>query len=205
MPRIFVALLLLAGVSMSVAPTNVEQARPTYRIGDAPAELRPAIQRADLIILSVRSALLSELARELAEGGPSVAVKACHVDTLATAHRIAHQERIAVGRTSDRLRNPLNAPPPWAAGLVEMTAGQRASSVDGFVVNLGDRVGVLRPIAEQRVCAACHGPEDKIDPQVRATVKAQYSADRAYGYREGDLRGWFWAEVPIVTGGGRIR
>ena len=33
--------------------------------------------------------------------------------------------------------------------LVKANAGRQAKSVDGFVVDLGDRVGVLRPIAER--------------------------------------------------------
>jgi hypothetical protein len=78
----------------------------------------------------------------------------------------------------------------------ENTMLRRARSIDGFAVNLGDRVGVLRPIAHQRVCAGCHGPEDKLDPRVRRTLNEFYPGDRAVGFHEGELRGWFWAEVP---------
>jgi len=199
MPRtILVLSLLFAAVATAGGAQNrADVSWQTYRIGDAPADLRLAIGRADLIILSLRSALLSELSRDLAEGGTEVALRACHIDTIAAAQRIGRDERVAVGRTSARLRNPANAPPPWAARVVQETAGQRAQSLDGFVVRRGDRVGVLRPIAEQRVCAGCHGPSDRLDAGTRRTLDALYPADRAVGYHEGDLRGWFWVDLPI--------
>jgi hypothetical protein len=75
-------------------------------------------------------------------------------------------------------------------------AGRSAADVDGFVVDLGDRIGVLRPIAHQSMCGACHGPEDGISPEVRAKLRQRYPRDRAVGFGEGDLRGWFWVEVP---------
>ena len=33
---------------------------------------------------------------------------------------------------------------------------------------------------------------------VKEALAASYPADRATGFREGDLRGWFWIEVPAA-------
>jgi hypothetical protein len=68
--------------------------------------------------------------------------------------------------------------------------------VAGFAVDLGDRVGVLRPIREQRICAPCHGPEEKFSARLRAELADRYPVDRATGFRDGDIRGWFWVEIP---------
>ena len=101
------------------------------------------------------------------------------------------------GRTNhDRLRNPTNAPRPWAAPLVKANAGRRAEDVDGFAVDLGDKVGVIRPIAERALCAGCHGRPDQFSTAVRAELKDRYPSDRATGFGEGDIRGWYWVEVP---------
>jgi hypothetical protein len=35
-----------------------------------------------------------------------------------------------------------------------------------------------------------------LDRRVRAELDELYPHDRAVGYRTGDLRGWFWVEVP---------
>ena len=168
----------------------------TYPIASAPAELRPAVQRADLVIAGLQEAVLSELVRELARGGPSGAIKSCHLDANAAAARTARNADVAVGRTSDRLRNPGNAPRPWAAPIVERYAGRRAAGIDGFAVDLGDRVGVMRPITQRRLCTNCHGPTDELDPRVRSELQARYPDDRAVGFKEGEVRGWFWVEVP---------
>ena len=147
---------------------------PTYAVAEAPSAFRPAIQRGDLLIISLPSALLSELRRELDANGPVG----------------------AAGRTSARLRNPTNKPRPWAAAIVARYADARAQDAEGFVVDLGDRLGLLRPIAEQSICAPCHGPESKLDRRVVATLPDRYPADRATGYANGAMRGWFWVEVP---------
>jgi hypothetical protein len=102
----------------------------------------------------------------------------------------------AAGRTSDRLRNPTNAPRAWAVDLVKANAGRQARDVDGFAVDLGNKIGVLRPIAQRPLCANCHGPADRLSPAVRAELSERYPADKALGFTEGEIRGWFWVEIP---------
>jgi hypothetical protein len=169
---------------------------PTYPVGEAPAELRPAIQRGDLVIVTLQSEVLRELRAEMAAGGPEHAVKSCHVDAAGVALRIARREGVEAGRTSARLRSPRNAPRAWAADIVARHAGKSARAPQGFVVDLGDRVGLLRPITEQPICGGCHGPAGRIQPAVRADITARYPSDRATGFEDGDLRGWFWVELP---------
>lgn len=168
----------------------------TWRIPDAPAEMRSPISRADLIVVSMQDALLRELTEKLREGGPAFALKSCHVDVVGIIRRIGRQEGVAAGRTSDRLRSRANAPLPWAAALVTANAGRRAADVPGFVVDLGNKVGVLRPIAERPMCAACHGATNKLEPPVRAALRDRYPQDQAVGFTDGEIRGWFWVEMP---------
>ncbi len=169
---------------------------PTYRINEAPAALRPAIQHADLIVAAIQNATSSELTRELTAGGPGDAIQVCHLSATTIIHRIGREEGIAAGRTSARLRVPSNAPRPWAAPVVRQYADSKASSVEGVVVDLGDRVGVMRPVAHRSVCSACHGVEKELNPRVRAELRDRYPKDQAIGFRDGDLRGWIWVELP---------
>ena len=168
----------------------------TWPASRAPAEIRYYVSRADLIILSLHEALRRELTGALEQGGPAFAINSCHIDVTGVIQRIGRGEGVAVGRTSDRLRNPTNLPAAWAASLVRGNAGRRARDVEGFAVDLGSAVGVLRPIAEQPMCASCHGPADKLDPAVRKVLAERYPADRGLGFTEGEIRGWFWVEVP---------
>jgi Protein of unknown function (DUF3365) len=187
---IWCLLLATSLQAQSTLPTG------TWRISDSPAELRYPISRADLIIASMQDALLRELTAALDEGGPPLAIRSCHLDVIGVIRRIGREQGIAAGRTSDRLRSPTNAPRKWAAPLVKANAGRLARDVDGFAVDLGNTVGVLRPIAQRPMCASCHGSAEKITPLVRAALEDRYPADRATGFREGEIRGWFWVEVP---------
>jgi len=47
-----------------------------------------------------------------------------------------------------------------------------------------------------RACVVCHGDPAQIPDAVLAALAARYPDDRATGFAEGDLRGWFWVEVP---------
>jgi hypothetical protein len=64
------------------------------------------------------------------------------------------------------------------------------------VIDLGDRVGVLRPIGTLGMCTTCHGDEAAMGPELRELIAESYPDDEATGFEVGDLRGWLWAEVP---------
>jgi hypothetical protein len=186
------AILTVSGV---VIHAQAPREWPTYPIKTAPAELRPAIQHGELIILSIQNAVLSELSRELGEGGPAGAFQVCHIAATSLIYRL-EREGVAAGRTSARLRTQSNAPRAWAAPVVARYATGPAAGVDGFVVDLGSRIGMMRPVTHRAICAPCHGLEEQLDPAVRAELKSRYRGDLAIGFKEGDLRGWLWVELP---------
>jgi hypothetical protein len=109
---------------------------------------------------------------------------------------VAKKQGIELGRTSHRLRNPANAPRAWARVIVDRGSGATASVEKLRTVDLGDRVGVLRPIGTAETCTRCHGAEDEVRRNIGATLATAYPEDRATGFAPGDLRGWMWAEVP---------
>lgn len=189
--------VVVAAVLMS--PVVAAQSEfKSWPVSQAPAELRIPISRADLVVAAMQDAVIRELSDALARGGPAQAIDFCHLDATAAAQRVGRQEGIAAGRTSDRLRDPTNAPRPWAAPLVKANAGRAARSVEGFAVDLGDKVGVLRPIVERPMCAGCHGPAETLHPAVKLALTDRYPADRAVGFHDGEIRGWFWVEMPKV-------
>jgi hypothetical protein len=186
---------LLAG-SLLTTTLAAQAEFQSWPLNQAPAELRPAISRADQVVAAMQDAVLRELNEALARGGPASAINSCHLEATFVAQRIGREDGTAAGRTSDRLRSPTNAPRPWAAALVKAQAGRRARSVDGFVVDLGEKIGLLRPIAERAMCAGCHGPAERLSPGVKVVLVERYPADRAVGFTEGEIRGWFWVEMP---------
>jgi hypothetical protein len=167
-----------------------------YRDSEAPAELGVAVERADAALLALRTRLLETLTTEISKGGPASAVDVCRDVAQEIAATAARESGVDLGRTSDRLRNPENAPREWAREIVAENAGTKAADASPHVVDLGDRVGVLRPIGVIEMCTACHGTDRTLDPQARARIAAAYPQDRATGFEIGDLRGWMWAETP---------
>lgn len=151
---------------------------------DAPAELRPALLRAERAI----RAAACDVERRFGEGDPDANAASCE--------GAAEVPGVTVGRTSARLRNPRNAPPEWARAHVTATDGRKAAAVPPAVFDLGDRVGLLRPIEIRRRCLSCHAPADDLAPGTRDWLRRAYPEDRALGYALGDLRGFWWAEAP---------
>ena len=187
--------ILVAGAMLST--TSVAQIEfKSWPVRQAPAELHSAISHADLVIVEMQGAVLHELSDAIArrgrDGRASVSATWTRRPSFsASAGRAARSPAC----TSDRLRNPANAPRAWAAPFVAAHAGKRAATVEGFVVDLGDRIGVLRPIAEQAMCASCHGAPEQLAPGVDLVRRQRYPADRAVGFRDGEIRGWFWVET----------
>jgi len=171
-PLIALALLAAAGP----APTSFAPA-------EAPTSLQPALRRA---AEAIRNAAC-DVERRFGEGDPDANAAACE--------SAAPVEGAKVGRTSARLRNPANAPPAWAAAYVGATDGKKAKEVAPLAFDLGDRVGLLRPVEIRKRCLHCHEAREKLSESTRAWLSRSYPQDRAVGYALGDLRGFWWAEV----------
>ena len=57
----------------------------------------------------------------------------------------------------------------------------------------------MLPILLQPECEMCHGEPAAVAEEVRARIDEHYPDDQALGFTAGDLRGWFWVEVPPTT------
>ncbi|MFL5260911.1 MAG: DUF3365 domain-containing protein [Anaeromyxobacteraceae bacterium] len=187
---------LWLSLSLAASPGSASSAaRATFSPDEAPEALQPAIAKADAATQILQRRLSGRLGEAMKEGGPARAVKVCRDEASRIAGEVSAKSGVALGRTTDRLRSARNAPPAWAQPIVEAARGKRASDVKPVAVDLGDRVGVLRPIAVGGACLGCHGTPDRIAPDVKAHLAAAYPRDAANGYAEGDHRGFFWAEV----------
>lgn len=186
-----IAALLVVLASRSAAA----EPRPIPRDAVPPA-LAPAVSRGEAAMDAFRDRLFARLNELIVQGGPVHAIQVCRVDAPALARQLGADHHVTLGRTSHRLRNPANAPRPWARASVAAGAGKATSEVKSVVFDLGDRVGVLRPLAVMPACTRCHGAPDGIDPDVRAELARTYPSDQATGFAPGDLRGFMWVEVP---------
>jgi hypothetical protein len=139
--------------------------------------------------------LSNRLLQAISDGGPAAAIPVCKSEAPQIANAVGREYGVTIGRTSFRLRNPGNAPPDWAADLVERRIGEP------HFTDLPDgRLAALLPIRLKPQCMTCHGPEDQIADEVTSALAEQYPDDQAIGFEVDDLRGWFWVEVPARDG-----
>lgn len=150
------------------------------------------LPRADAAMTQLGSALKAKLTEAMKTGGPVAAIDVCSKEAPALLASVQQETGVKLGRASLRLRNQADAPPPWVA---EWLAKQGERKVDGVAPFRDAKAGrVIKPIAIEAPCLACHGSE--VAPDVKAALAAKYPKDAATGYQLGDLRGAFWAEVP---------
>jgi hypothetical protein len=189
----------IAAVTAAACAKQPGDAPRTYSGAAVPAELAPAVRAADESIELLKGRLVARLTEEMQRGGPTAAIDVCRSEAQAVTHAVATERGVDLGRTSHRLRNPSNAPRDWARPHLAGVEGQKAEAVAPRVVDLGDRVGVLRPLATMEMCLACHGPREGLAPEVRAVLERTYPGDEAVGFAAGDFRGYAWAEVAKNT------
>lgn len=161
-------------------------------------QVAAAVDRADAAVRQLQLTLISRLKEELGRGGPKAAVTVCRDEAQQLTASVGRAQGLEIGRTSHKVRNPVNAPRGWAAGVVASNAGRPITGATPAVFDLGGRVGVLRPIGQMALCETCHGPREKVEAAIGDVLRASYPDDQAVGFSAGDLRGWFWVEVPLA-------
>lgn len=150
-------------------------------------------EEAKQALLAAKEDLFKQLSGRLMAamntGGPAEAVEVCYAQAPKIAKEVGETHNIRIGRTGVRLRNTNNEAPGWAKELVE-------SQIDTptFAVLSNDKAVALLPIKLQPQCLMCHGPVEQISDEVKRVLANRYPNDQATGFRDGDLRGWFWVE-----------
>ncbi len=148
------------------------------------------MQAAAALLAPLKQSLFTALSTALPTGTEN-ALQVCHLDAQQLTLE-AQPVAAVIGRTSNLLRNPDNAPPPW----VEPALADYLESpvVEPRMVELaGGGRGYVEPIFMAEVCTQCHGVS--IAPSVAARLAQLYPQDEATGYLAGDFRGLFWVEL----------
>jgi hypothetical protein len=160
--------------------------------GDGPDD--PRLSASRQAVQAFGAELKGALTAGLAAGGPTGAIGVCRDQAPAIAEARSKALGAQVGRTSQRLRNPTNAPTEAQRAVLDafarrVGAGERPETIEHWETRADGSALYMKPILVAGPCLACHGME--LAPAVAAAIDTGYPEDRATGYAEGDLRGAF--------------
>jgi hypothetical protein len=164
------------------------------------AQVAAAHAKASDAAAKLMAALFTELQGALAKGPPEQAIDVCAERAPAIARRIGLETGLSVRRTALRTRNPANAPDDYERAALETWTAGGAPAVDVGEVVRGDggyELRYLRPVRLAEMCMACHGTPESIPPAVAEAIARRYPADRATGFKPGELRGVVSVRVPL--------
>lgn len=154
----------------------------------------PRVDAARNALAPFKKNLTEALVSALPQGAAS-AVTVCSAKAPQLAAE-ASKNGIAVGRTSDKPRNPKNAPAAWMQPLLAELAKAPKKEGAFLAKTLPDgRLAYAEPIYIQPMCLTCHGDKRNLDPEVAKILAEKYPGDQATGYKDGEFRGMFWATV----------
>lgn len=193
--RPVLCLLLLPILACAEPPAPVEPAAPAAPSTPGPDEA--ALARADAAAKQLGGTLKTRVMEEMGKGGPTAAVTVCATEAAEIAARVQTETGVTVGRSSSRLRSPANAAPAWVGEWLSAQGERPAATATPMAQVVDGAARVVKPIAIEAACLACHGPADTLAPEVKALLAERYPGDAATGYALGDLRGALWATVAV--------
>lgn len=179
-------------------------ATATNGLAAPPTPTLDALDRARAAAQAFGAELKGTLLETMRNDGPEHAVTVCQSAAPSIATRVGETHGVRIGRVTlpQKNRNKDNEAQGWQ--LDALQAMQRA--VDGGASaaeqvfaqqdNLpeGTRFRMMRGLETEGLCTTCHGTS--VSPSVLAAIDAHYPDDGAVGFKEGDLRGGLWVEVP---------
>jgi hypothetical protein len=158
---------------------------------------------AQAAIADFAGALKGELTTAMQAGGPLNAIEVCNARAPAIAAAVSLEQGMNLSRVSLRNRNPDNAPNEWQSAVLQEFEARRAAGDDAAALSWqevantdsGQEFRFMKAIPTGPLCLACHG--ETLAAPVAERIGELYPADKATGFREGDIRGAFVVTKPV--------
>ncbi|MGD2128728.1 MAG: DUF3365 domain-containing protein [Lysobacterales bacterium] len=148
-------------------------------------------------VMAFADALKTELVSAMQSGGPLNAIEVCNTRAPEIARQASLDNGMNLSRVSLRNRNPHNAPNDWQTAVLQdfQQRKQAGEAIDRLSWSTTAETGegrefrFMKAIPTAPVCLACHG--ETLEPAVAEKIAELYPADKATGFKPGDLRGAF--------------
>lgn len=161
------------------------------------------LDNSQVLVQRFETQLRTALKQTMAEGGPLAALTVCKDLAPQIAATLSRESGAKVSRTSDRFRNPANAPEPWQAEILTdfNNAMSDENPLPEYFEQQADGSGrFMKAIKIQPPCLVCHGVG--LSGEVSTMLNDVYPHDRAINYSLNELRGAFsvtWPAPVSVT------
>jgi hypothetical protein len=144
------------------------------------------IERGNQLVSLTFDTLRNSLLGAIGKHGFPYAISFCneHAASLTAAFK---ENDATIRRTSLHYRSPLNEPDSLERSVLSQFEKEGPSTK---IIRAEGEVHFIKPILMQAMCLNCHGkPGENILPETLEKIQANYPADKATGYSDGDLRG----------------
>ena len=150
-------------------------------------------QTANKVAKELLKTLGGNLKKHLKANGPIDALQFCSTNAYNLTQKVSDKfgKEIDVKRISLKPRNPANTPNGEEAAVLHKMedAYKKSKKASSIIVEKDDKVIVYKPLViKKKACIICHGDLSK-RPKLAQAIKDIYPADKATGYKMGDLRG----------------
>ncbi len=152
-------------------------------------------------IMKMGKTLKMNMKKSMKEGGVAGAAEFCtnKASVLAAKVNNSYPKGTSVKRVTLKPRNPSNMAKAEDKKVLEQFASMAAKGEQlpkMKVVELSKgHYKVYKPFSMGKACVKCHGDIAKMDKKAYSIISKRYPQDKATGYKVGDFRGAFVAEI----------
>lgn len=163
-------------------------------------------QEARAVAASFMKQLGGELQKEMKANGPASAVGVCKTLAPEISSKLSREHGWQVTRVSLKVRDPLlGTPDVWEQKSLQdfdkrSAGGEKPETLEiAEIVDepAGKYFRYMKAIPVAPVCLSCHGPAEKIAPEVKASLSKDFPHDMATGYSESQIRGAITIKRPL--------
>lgn len=169
----------------------------------ADTDLKHRADQSKQVVQLFMKQLKGELAKAMQAGGPVAAISVCNHKAPVIAKDLSDSYGWDIARTSLKVRNPENTADAWEEDVLRQfenrkAMGEHVKPMAYFAVVENKQqksFRFMKAIPTAEICLKCHG--QNIAPKVKAKLDELYPADKARGYKLGDIRGAFTIIMPM--------
>jgi hypothetical protein len=188
---------LVAGAGLLSGCSGQEEATTQQTEAEAPAKVHDKAAltaEAKQAVKGLAGPLKAQLQAAIKANGTAGAVEVCSDIAPKMASAVSAEKGLDLTRVSLKNRNPeMGVPNDWQTKVLQDFEARKLAGEDPMKISYAEvtdgEFRFMKAVPTAKVCLQCHGGD--LAPDVTEALAKLYPADRAVGFKEGDIRGAF--------------